>query len=330
MKYRDAGVDLTSLGAVKKRIKRLAKSTFNRRVLSQIGLFGGLFDISGFKKPVLVASVDGVGTKVSVASLAESHQGVGMDIVNHCINDIFTLGARPLFMLDYIAYSELNPRVIAEVIEGMTHACSKEGVALIGGETAMMPGFYQSGEYDLVGFIIGVIEKGRALDGRKIRPGNAVIGFRSNGLHTNGFSLAREVLFKRAGYTVDTYLPELENTVGKELLKPHLSYRKKLEPEIRRINGLAHITGGGFYENIARVLPARCRAIIAKRSWSVPPIFNVIQQHGNIPEREMYNVFNMGIGMVAIADRKQIAALRRIGGLEIGYIERGNQEVVVK
>ncbi len=330
MKYKDAGVDLTSLGAVKKRIKRLAKNTFNRRVLSQIGLFGGLFDINGFKKPVLVASVDGVGTKVKVAVLAEYHRGVGMDIVNHCINDVFTLGARPLFMLDYIAYSELEPKVIAEVIEGMTHACAKEGVALIGGETAMMPGCYQAGDYDLVGFIIGVIEKGRALDGRKIRPGNAIIGFRSNGLHTNGFSMAREVLFRRAGYTVDTYLPELKNTVGKELLKPHLSYRKKLEPVLHRINGLAHITGGGFYENIARVLPTRCRAIVAKQSWSVPAIFSVIQQHGNIAEREMYNVFNMGIGMVAIADGKQVAALKRIGGVEIGYIERGNQEVVVK
>lgn len=213
MKYKDAGVDFKSLGQVKQRIKRLARRTFNSRVLSEIGLFGGMYELKGFKKPVLVASTDGVGTKIKVATMAGTHKTIGIDIVSHCINDILTLGARPLFMLDYIAYTELEPKIIGDVVEGIATACRKDGVALLGGETAMMPGFYPEAEYDLVGFIIGVIEKNRVIDGRKIRPGNIIVGFKSSGLHTNGFSLAREVLFKRTGYTIDTYLPELKNTL---------------------------------------------------------------------------------------------------------------------
>ncbi len=330
MKYKDAGVDFKSLGQVKQKIKRLARRTFNSQVLSEIGMFGGLYEIKGFKKPVSVASTDSVGTKVLVAAMAGRHKSIGMDIVNHCINDIFTLGAKPLFFLDYIAYTQLEPKIVGELVEGMAAACCKERVALIGGETAQLPGFYPEGVYDLVGFIIGGIDKGKVISGRKIRPGNVMIGFRSNGLHTNGFSLAREVLFKRAGYTVDTYLPELKNTVGHELLKPHISYHKRLAPYLSKFNGLAHITGGGFYENIERILPDGCRACIKKSQWTVPTIFKIIQGIGNIPQREMYNVFNMGIGLVAIVDRKVVKLLMRVGGIEIGYIEKGTKEVVIE
>ncbi len=330
MKYKEAGVDFKSLGLVKQKIKRLARRTYNTRVLTEIGLFGGLYEIKGYKKPVLVASTDSVGTKIKVAVMVGRHKSIGIDIVNHCINDILTLGAKPLFMLDYIGYTEIKPEIIGKVIEGIATACRKDGVSLIGGETAQLPGFYPRGEYDLVGFIIGVIEKGRMINGRKIKPNNVIVGFQSNGLHTNGYSLAREVLFNRAGYTVDTYLPEIKNTVGSELLNPHLSYYKKLSPHFGRINGIAHITGGGFYENIVRILPKGCRAVVKKSSWPVPPIFSIIQKIGNISEREMYNVFNMGIGIVAIVDRKELKLFKRSGGLEIGYIEKGPKEVIVK
>ncbi len=329
MKYKDAGVDRAGLGSIKKRIKLLARKTFNARVLSEIGLFGGLFEIRGFKRPVLVASTDSVGTKIMIAAMAGKHRSIGMDIVNHCINDILTLGARPLFFLDYIAYTRLEPEVIGEVVEGMAQACRQEGVALIGGETAQLPGFYPDGIYDLVGFIVGVIEKGDVIDGRRIRPGNLIVGFRSNGLHTNGYSLARAVLFKNKRYSISTYLPGLKNSLGTELLKPHISYHKKLRPHLRSINGLAHITGGGFYENIERILPEGCRACIVKSSWQIPPIFNKIQEIGNIPEEEMYNVFNMGIGMVAFVDRMVSKRLSEIGGIEIGFVEKGHKEVVL-
>jgi phosphoribosylformylglycinamidine cyclo-ligase len=288
----------------------LLASTRRPEVLGKIGGFGGLFGFQQkkYRQPVLVASVDGVGTKLKLAFAMDRHNTIGQDLVNHCVNDIAVLGAEPLFFLDYIGTGKLKPHVFNDIIKGFARACTQNRCALIGGETAQMPGFYQPGEYDVSGTIVGVVEKSKILDGRTIRSGDAVIGLASNGLHTNGYSLARKIFFEKLKWKPKTYVPELRNSLGNELLKVHVSYGPLVLSLLKRFNsharqvigGLAHITGGGFVDNIPRVLPKNCDVVIRKDSWPVPPIFRMLQRHGRIPEAELYQVFNMGIGMVAI------------------------------
>jgi phosphoribosylformylglycinamidine cyclo-ligase len=308
--YARAGVDIALGNRVKAALPQMLAATRRPEVLGKIGGFGGLFALNHrkYRQPVLVASVDGVGTKLKLAFAMGRHDTIGQDLVNHCVNDIAVLGAEPLFFLDYIGTGKLKPRVFNEIIKGFAVACAQNRCALIGGETAQMPGFYQAGEYDVSGTIIGVVEKSKILDGRTIRPGDSVIGFASNGLHTNGYSLARKILFEQLKWKPRTYVRELRNTLGNELLKVHVSYSPLILSLLKRFNsrsrpvigGLAHITGGGFVDNIPRVLPKNCDVVIRKGSWPVPPIFQLLQQHGRIPETELYQVFNMGIGMVAI------------------------------
>ncbi len=265
-------------------------------VLAGPGLFGGLFELKGYRNPVLVSSADGVGTKLKLAAAMNRHDTVGIDLVNHCVNDILTLGAEPLFFLDYFGAGKLNPRQIAEVVRGLSSACLDNGCALIGGETAEMPGLYAGEDYDLVGFIVGVVEKDKIINGQDIKPGDALIGLPSSGLHTNGYSLARKV-FGISPQGLNRQYPELERRLGDELLKPHRSYYRQLKRLLPLIKGMAHITGGGFAGNIPRVLPDGQAARIDSRSWQVPPIFRLIQEQGNVDRDEMYRVFNMGIGM---------------------------------
>ena len=287
-------------------------------MLGKVGGFGGLFalDSKKFRQPVLVSSTDGVGTKLKIAFAMDRHGTVGQDLVNHCVNDIAVLGAEPLFFLDYIGTGKLQPRVFTELICGFARACAENHCALIGGETAQMPGFYRPGEYDLSGTIVGVVEKSRLLDGRGIKPGDAVIGLASSGLHTNGYSLARKIFFGKMKLKPRSFIPELGGTIGDELLKVHVSYGplvRKLLQKGSLVKGLAHITGGGFMDNIPRVLPKKCDVVIHKGSWDVPPIFRLIEGRGGVEEGELYHVFNMGIGMtVIVAGDKADATLRFI------------------
>ena len=335
--YSRAGVDIALGNRVKAALPRLLASTLRPEVLGKIGGFGGLFAFkqSKYRQPVLVASVDGVGTKLKLAFAMDRHDTIGQDLVNHCVNDIAVLGAEPLFFLDYIGTGKLKPRVFNDIIKGFALACAQNRCALIGGETAQMPGFYQAGEYDVSGTIVGVVEKSKILDGRTIRPADVVIGFASNGLHTNGYSLARKIFFEQLKWKPKTYVPELRNTLGNELLKIHVSYGPLVLSLLRRFNsrpvigGLAHITGGGFVDNIPRVLPKKCDVFIRKGSWPLPPIFQLLQHHGRIPEAELYQVFNMGIGMTAIVrpDRAheilQFIRARNRGAWLIGEVRRG-------
>ncbi len=305
--YRDAGVDIERANQAKKQIRSLARKTFTRGVLSEIGGFGGLFRLEKNRagQPVLVSSVDGVGTKLKIAFATGIHHTVGHDLVAHCVNDILVQGAAPLFFMDYIATGELVPEIIAKVVEGVAAGCRETGCALLGGETAEMPGFYQTGEYDLAGFIVGIVDKARLIDGSTIRPGHVILGLPSSGLHTNGYSLARKLLLETAGYSVETILPELRKPIGEVLLAPHLSYFRILQPLIERrlIKGMAHITGGGLTENIPRILPAGCFAGIKVGSWPGLPIFGILQKLGQIDETEMLRTFNMGIGMAVVIPR---------------------------
>jgi phosphoribosylformylglycinamidine cyclo-ligase len=273
-------------------------------VLSDIGSFGGLFrlDTHRYRDPVLVSSADGVGTKLKVAFMTGRHDTVGADLVNHCVNDILVQGAEPLFFLDYLATGRLVPAVAEQVIAGVGRGCRENGCALIGGETAEMPGFYADGEYDIAGFIVGVVDRSNVVDGRAIVPGDALIGLPSTGLHTNGYSLARHVLFERAGLTPDTFVPELGAGVGETLLAPHRSYLGAMRPLIEAglVKSMAHITGGGVTENLPRVLPDGCAATVDRQAWTVPSIFTLIQQRGNIAIDEMYRAFNMGIGLIVV------------------------------
>lgn len=306
--YRDAGVDIDAANEAKERIKRLARETFTPNVMTEIGSFGGMFraDFSTMKEPVLVSSADGVGTKLRVAFMTGIHNTVGYDLVCHCVNDILVQGARPLFFLDYIAAGRLVPETIASVIEGLARGCKEAGCALIGGETAEMPGFYSDGEYDVAGFIVGVVDKQSIIDGTQITPDDALIGLPSVGLHTNGYSLARKLFFDVAGYGADTYVEELGCTASAELLKPHRSYLGALADllETGAIKGLAHITGGGLLENLPRILPEDTAAQIRRGSWPVLQVFSLLSRIGNVPDLEMYRTFNMGIGMVVIVDSK--------------------------
>jgi phosphoribosylformylglycinamidine cyclo-ligase len=325
--YARAGVDVDLGNLVKRRIQSRVKNTHGPEVLGKIGGFGGLFapDFSGMRTPVLVASVDGVGTKLKVAFAMNRHDTVGADLVNHCVNDIAVLGARPLFFLDYIGAEKLEPSVFDELLSGFTKACRSAGCALIGGETAQMPGMYRKGEYDLAGCIVGVVDRAKMIDGSRIRPGDVVLGLPSNGLHTNGYSLARKVLFEQLRLKPGSKIPGLKRSLGEELLRTHRNY----QPLIAKlpsgtVRGLAHITGGGLIDNLPRVLPNTCDALIETRSWRVPPIFEFLERHGRIDRTEMYQVFNMGIGMVAIVSEKDSKqAARMLKARRIGTIVKG-------
>src|SRR6202171_5479087 len=300
--YRDAGVDIDAANRATERIKELARTTFNARTLSEIGSFGGMFDgaFPQMRAPVLVASADGVGTKLKIAFATNTHNTVGRDLVNHCTNDILVQGARPLFFLDYIATGKLAPETVAGIVEGVANGCRENGCVLLGGETAEMPGFYADGEYDIAGFIVGVVDREKVIDGKRIVPGDVLLALPSVGLHTNGYSLARKLFLEVAGYDVDIKLETVGLTVGEALLLPHLSYLGPLEGllDSGMIKGLAHITGGGLTDNIPRVLPAGTGVNIDKGSWPVLPIYTLMQKIGNEQESEMYRTFNMSAGMV--------------------------------
>ncbi|HVF73062.1 MAG TPA: phosphoribosylformylglycinamidine cyclo-ligase [Chthoniobacterales bacterium] len=325
--YARAGVDVDLGNLVKRRIQSRVRSTHGPEVLGKIGGFGGLFapNFAGMREPVLVASVDGVGTKLKVAFAAGRHDTVGADLVNHCVNDIAVLGAQPLFFLDYIGAEKLEPRVFDQLLSGFARACRAAGCALIGGETAQMPGMYRKGEYDLAGCIVGVVDRTAMIDGSRIRPGDAILGLPSDGLHTNGYSLARKILFQKMRLTPKSKLPGLRYSLGEELLRVHRNYQpllKKLPAGV--IRGLAHITGGGLVDNLPRVLPSNCDAAIETTSWRVPPIFEVLERNGKVDRVEMYQVFNMGIGMVAIVAEKDAAqAVRSLRAKRIGRIVPG-------
>jgi len=371
--YKKSGVNISQTTKIKSNIKSLVKKTFSTQVLSEIGLFGGLYELklttdlprtfSGVapvkpgttpsdlmvrgtqrtslmnkkftatesqraqrknqisvdsvspwqksKNPVLVSSCDGVGTKVLIAKMMNKHNTVSEDLVNHCVNDILTLGAKPLFFLDYIAYSDIDSKVIEQVVSSLANGCKKNNCALIGGETAMMPGMYKKGEYDLVGFIVGIVEKDKIINGKKIKVGDKLIGIPSSGLHTNGYSLARKVFFSDNKFTVKTKLPGLKQNLGNELLRTHRSYLKEVYPLLPYISAIAHITGGAFYKNIIRLLPKNLSCLIYKDKWRVPSIFKAIQKYGKISEAEMYSVFNMGIGMIIFVPHKNVDKIMR-------------------
>ncbi|WP_305794721.1 phosphoribosylformylglycinamidine cyclo-ligase [Granulicella sp. S190] len=335
--YADAGVDITSGDRSKQRIKMLARKTFNKQVLSEIGGFGGLFalDLEKFPNPVLVSSADGVGTKLKVAFELGIHHTVGQDLVNHCVNDIAVQGATPLFFLDYLAAGKLEDMVIERVVQGISEACKANGCALIGGETAQMPGFYADGEYDLAGTIIGAVSRDKIVTGEKIEVGDVLVGLPSNGLHTNGYSLARKLLFEVAKYGPEQYINELKDKTGAALMRTHRSYlsviKKLTGAEV--VSGMAHITGGGITENLPRILPKGMGALIDRASWTVPPLFEHLQQLGNVDEDEMLRTFNMGIGLIAVIPAEKIkkakAILNRANERHclIGRVVRGERKV---
>ncbi|HXI93572.1 MAG TPA: phosphoribosylformylglycinamidine cyclo-ligase [Blastocatellia bacterium] len=335
--YRDAGVDIDAANEAKDRIKRLARATFTPNVMTEIGSFGGMFraDFAQMKAPVLVSSADGVGTKLRVAFMTGIHNTVGYDLVCHCVNDILVQGARPLFFLDYIVAGKFVFEIVVLVIEGLARGCKEAACALIGGETAEMPGFYSDGEYDVAGFIVGVVDRDHIIDGSRITPGDVLIGLPSVGLHTNGYSLARKLFFEVARYTAETKVDELGCGASEELLKPHRSYLGALEGLLESgvIKGLAHITGGGLLENIPRILPEGTAAEITAGSWPVLPVFTLLARIGNVPEREMYRTFNMGIGMAVITSGDQANLVRAHldargdAHYDIGRIVEGDRSV---
>jgi phosphoribosylformylglycinamidine cyclo-ligase len=335
--YADAGVNIDRANRTKQRIKYLAHKTFNKNVLSEIGGFGGLFSIPlKFQDPVLVSSVDGVGTKLKVAFEMKVHHTVGGDLVNHCVNDIAVQGAAPMFFMDYLATGKLEPEVAEKVVEGIAEACKHNGCALIGGETAEMPGFYPEGEYDLAGFIVGVVPREQIITGKNVQLGDIVLGLPSTGLHTNGYSLARKLLFEIGRYTPDTYVNEIKGKVGNELMRPHKSYWPCLRKLIDSgsVSAMAHITGGGITENLPRVLPRGTAAVIELGSWPVLPIFDHMQKLGNVSPDEMLRTFNMGLGMLLIipsAKFKKVQSLLERAGEKaytIGRIVKGDRKVM--
>ncbi|MGE3310368.1 MAG: phosphoribosylformylglycinamidine cyclo-ligase [Limisphaerales bacterium] len=361
--YAAAGVDIDLGNRVKNTLPQLLASTRRKGVLGKVGGFGGLFalDTSRYREPVLVSSVDGVGTKLKIAFALDRHDTIGQDLVNHCVNDIAVLGAEPLFFLDYLGTGRLEPHVFTEIVRGFALACSQNRCALIGGETAQMPGFYQEGEYDVSGTIVGVVEKSRMLNGtRNVRPGDVVVGIASSGLHTNGYSLARKILFEQLGLRTSSRIPGMEGTLGDALLAIHVSYGPLIQKLLRRFNpppsprtsrrtsgrsrraishpairAFAHITGGGFLDNIPRVLPSHCNVTLRKDSWELPPLFRLLRDRGGVDELELYQVFNMGIGMVAIASAEASAALCRLIRAQghpcwvIGEVTRGSGRVTI-
>jgi phosphoribosylformylglycinamidine cyclo-ligase len=332
--YARAGVDVDLGNRLKRRIQSLVRQTHGPHVLGKIGGFGGLFraNFPGIREPVLVTSIDGVGTKLRIAFALNKHDTVGADLVNHCVNDIAVLGARPLFFLDYIGCGKLESRVFQQLLRGLSRACRSAGCALIGGETAQMPGMYRKGEYDLAGCIIGVVGRSNIIDGRKICPGDIILGLESNGLHTNGYSLAREILFRKMRLKVTSRLPGSATTVGQELLSVHKNYQPLLAKiPSGMIKGLSHITGGGLLDNLPRTLPANCNAVIETKNWRMPRIFQILQENGNIDLQEMYQVFNMGIGMaVVVSERDVERAMPMLKAKRIGQIVHGDGRVRLK
>jgi phosphoribosylformylglycinamidine cyclo-ligase len=340
LSYADAGVNIPVWNKARKRIGKLVESTFNKNVVGKFGHFGGMFSLAAlksYKKPILVSSVDGVGTKLAIAAETGIHNTVGMDIVNHCINDILVLGAKPLYFLDYIATGKLDPDVFVKILDGLTKACKAADCVLIGGETAEMPGMYRAGEYDIAGTIVGVVDEKDVIDGSKIRKGDVLIGLRSNGLHTNGYSLARKIVKDVAKKSYFDKFPETGRTIGEELLRPHRPYSPVLELMKKGlIRGCAHITGGGFTDNVDRVLPPKCDAAIDAKSWTPDPIFKWMQKTGRVENREMYRTFNMGIGMVLAVkptDTEKVLKANVIAKFEprvVGTVTAGNGKVNLK
>ena len=338
MDYRQSGVDIDAGNEAVRRIKALARSTATPGVLSEIGSFGGLFklDTDRYRDPVLVSSADGVGTKLKVAFMTGRHDTIGADLVNHCVNDILVQGAEPLFFLDYLATARLSPDVAEQIVAGVARGCRENACALLGGETAEMPGFYQDGEYDIAGFIVGAVDRGRIVDGRRIVPGDALVALPSAGLHTNGYSLARQVLFGTCGFQPETAVPELGTTVADALLAPHRSYLAAVRPLLlaELVKGMAHITGGGITENLPRTLPEGCSASVDLSAWSVPPLFRLIASSGRIASDEMLRAFNMGVGLIIVcaesdADRV-MSSLREHGepsAFRLGSVVPGDRTV---
>jgi phosphoribosylformylglycinamidine cyclo-ligase len=338
MDYKSSGVDIDAGNETVRRIKALAQSTFTPGVLSEIGSFGGLFklDTAKLTEPVLVSSADGVGTKLKVAFMTNRHRTIGVDLVNHCVNDILVQGALPLFFLDYLATGKLSPDVAEQIVDGLARACRDNGCALLGGETAEMPGFYADGEYDVAGFIVGVVDRPQIIDGGSIVPGDVLIGLPSNGLHTNGYSLARKVAFESLGLTADSHVPDLGETVGDALLRTHRSYLPVIKPLLpsRLIKGMAHITGGGISDNLPRALPAGTAARVNRTSWRVPAIFRWIGEAGRVPEYDLRRALNMGIGMILVvaandtdAVRKALLEAGEANSVVIGEIIKGARDV---
>jgi phosphoribosylformylglycinamidine cyclo-ligase len=336
MRYRDSGVDIDKANEATRSIARLVGNTWGPEVLSEIGSFGGLFELpAGMNRPVLVSSTDGVGTKIMVAAAAGRYDTVGQDLVNHCVNDILVQGARPLFFLDYVAAGKLEPDMIASVVAGLAKACRENGCALIGGETAEMPGLYKPGDFDLAGTIVGIVEKERIIDGRGIEPGDVIFALPSNGLHTNGYSLARRIVFEEMKLRIDSRVEALGGTVAEELLRVHRSYLKPVGEIASRaaVKGLAHITGGGILENLPRIFPKGCAARIHRGSWPVLPVFAMLAKAGDVLEGEMYRVFNMGAGMLVVVsahDATKVPA--KADGLDVyrvGEIVRGDGGVTL-
>jgi phosphoribosylformylglycinamidine cyclo-ligase len=334
MKYADAGVNIAVADDAKQRIRHLASRTFTPAVLGGIGGFGGLFalDSKKWKEPVLVSSADGVGTKLKVAMAMGVHSTVGGDLVNHCVNDILVQGAEPLFFLDYLAMGKLDPAVVEQLVDGMSRSCRKVGCALIGGETAEMPGFYPPGEYDLAGFIVGIVEHKKLLTGKAVKPGDTLLGLPSAGLHTNGYSLARKLIFEVAKHKPETYVAEVGNKIGAELLKPHVCYAPALKNILAKgwVSALAHITGGGIPGNLPRVLPSGVKATIDLDTWPIPPIFKYLAKVGEMDSDELLQSFNMGVGMLVsvpsayVKDVEADLKRRREKFFRIGRIEKGD------
>ena len=327
MDYKSSGVDIDAGNETVRRIKRLAQATFTPGVLSDIGSFGGLFqlDTAAWKEPVLVSSADGVGTKLKVAFLANQHRTIVADLVNHCVNDILVQGATPLFFLDYLATGRLSPDVAEQIVEGLARACKENGCALLGGETAEMPGFYSEDEYDVAGFIVGAVDRTKIINGRSIAPGDVLIGLPSNGLHTNGYSLARKIVFDELKLKVDSHLPDLGETVGEALLRTHRSYLTVIKPLLSggRIKGMAHITGGGITDNLPRVLPPGSSARVERSSWRVPAIFRWLGESGRVPEYDLRRALNMGIGMILVVSAGDVDAVRQ------GLLDAGEANSIV-
>lgn len=337
--YRDAGVDIDAGIEAVQRMKEAVRTTYTDSVLTDVGSFGGMFRLDGgMEEPVLVSSIDGVGTKVKIAAAVGRHDTIGRDLVNHCINDILVQGAKPLFFLDYFATASLDPIVASEVVGGAADACREAGCVLIGGETAEMPGVYMEGEYDLAGCIVGAVDRSKIIDGpRNVKAGDLAVGLASSGLHTNGYSLARKVLLDVAGLQLDQYIPEIGKVLGDELMAPHRCYAPAVLPILEEfeVHAMAHITGGGFYDNLPRVLPADCQITIERRSWVAPPVFQFIQDTGGIADFEMHRTFNMGIGLIIIVARHRaievVARLEELGECAwiIGEVHKGGREVAV-
>lgn len=340
LSYRDAGVDIDAGNQSVEEIREAVTSTYRPEVIGDLGGFGGLFalDTKKYQEPVLVSGTDGVGTKLQIAFMTGKHDTIGQDAVAMCVNDILAQGAEPLFFLDYLALGKLEPLQVKEIVKGIAQACKESGCALVGGETAEMAGFYKTGEYDIAGFCVGIVERAKFLPKPTIQATDVVLGIPSSGVHSNGFSLVRKICFDHQEFDVDTFIPELDRTLGEELLTPTRLYPKMILPLLEKfdIKGLVHITGGGFYDNIPRILPKSCGVKIQKDSWTAPTIFSLLQKWGNVEEREMFRTFNMGIGMMLVVSKEVASEIKaefeRMNETiyEIGEIIPGNQEVLIE